>query len=293
MTTPSLLVPRWSWLVTFLVVNSLGVMANASLNSNGWSPIPTVPITSFDSREVRFQRSILTQQNVQQVPVYHSRDCTLVIPVARKSTTGRLSFSGRKKSKSKLVESFDRLGPTQKFLVGMGQVLKDTLSHYAIGFCAGYAVGSLVGIPAFLFRPTTSPGVTEPISREINYRLSRMNVRSLRWGQSLGEVLGIFKGCDTAVRLIRYPKQDEWNYVYGCASAGALLARNRTFFDILAILGYSWWTRKCHWKNISLSFFLVRLDPWICRGTLGDGSSSVTLGNRNIRARTNKCKAGI
>lgn len=214
---------KWRLLATLIVVKSLGgVMANASVNSNCWDPATNpVPMTSFDSRALRSKLAILTQQTIQQVSVNNNRDYSVTIPVARKITAGR--------QRQPFFTSNDRLlGPTETFLVRTGKALTDTLSHYVVGFCAGYAVGALVGLPALLFRPSpTTASLTVPTSREINNRLRRINIQSLQWGQSLGEVWGIFKGCDTAVRFIRYPKQDEWNYVFGCASAGALSARNQ------------------------------------------------------------------
>ena len=70
------------------------------------------------------------------------------------------------------------------------------------------------------------------MAAELKGRLARLNVRSNRWALWLGEVLGTFRGCGVAVELIRYPKRDVWNPTLGCATAGAVLCRNRKFYFV-------------------------------------------------------------
>jgi hypothetical protein len=199
----------------FLALCIAAVDANASLYVNHWhQDHPSA--ASYKSRIIRSRRnSLLSKQND---PFRHH----LVVPAARKTST--LLRSTKRSSQV----SFDRLRPKERVLRGTLRVLTDTLGDYIIGFCAGYAIGTVVGIPTFLFRPAGS-GPYKMLSTEIKGRMGRLNVRSLQWALGLGEIVGTFRGCDTALHLIRYPKRDRWNQVYGCASAGAILARNREY----------------------------------------------------------------
>lgn len=197
-------------LLLFLVLGIAETKASASLYVDHWHQ--DYPFAaSYNNRIVRSRRSLLSVQNDN---LHHG----LVVPAARKTTIRSPSFAS---------DSFDRLRPEQKVVTGTVRVLTDALGDFIVGFCAAYAVGTVVGLPDFVFRPFGTG--TSRLSLEIQGRLRRMNVRSLRWALSVGEVLGTFRGCDTAVNLIRYPRRDRWNAVYGCASAGAILARNREY----------------------------------------------------------------
>ena len=192
------------FVVILPVVNILVVTANPSLYVTRWHPDHPFA-ESHNARMAPSRYNMVTRRSVQ---TYHDQ----VVPATRKSRKNRQPASRK------------QIHPNGRFLSGSREVLLNTLHDYVLGFCAGYATGALVGLPTLIFRPV---GNRMTLVSQINGRLSRMNVRSLQWGLCLGEVLGTFKGCDTAVGLIRYPKRDEWNQVYGCASAGAFLARKR------------------------------------------------------------------
>lgn len=202
--------------------------ATASFYVNHWHQY-SPSATSYNQRIIRSRRSLTNGENSE----LHG-DAILVAarrtPSKRPQTTASLARSTR----------FDRHNRSTPDMIVTGtfHVLKDALADYILGFCVGYAVGSLVGIPALLFGP--SGPSSHAVSAELKSRLARLNSRSFRWALGWGEVLGTFKGCDTAVQLIRYPKRDIWNPVLGCATAAAVLTRGREYFTCLASWNAAW-----------------------------------------------------
>jgi hypothetical protein len=248
------------WLFLFLAMCLAEVNANASLYVNQWhQDYPSA--ASYNNRIIRSRHSLLSTQNE---PFHHD----LVVSVARKAPKRSRSLASTKPSSR---VSFDRLRPKEKVFTGTMRVLTDALGDYILGFCAGYAAGAIVGLPALIFRPAGT-GTSQILSTEIKGRLGRMDVRSLRWALGLGEILGTFKGCDTAVHLIRYPKKDEWNQVFGCASAGAILARNREYCIV-----------ACSCDPSSTSPYFLTFPCHSCRGPDGNGTGGASLGCCNLR----------
>lgn len=120
--------------------------------------------------------------------------------------------------------SIEDLSPIGLAVFGVTKLVTTVLFEYCAGFVTGYFFGTLVGTPGFVFKPMT-PGVPQVFRKEVSQRLGRMNGRSLKWGQGLGGFSSTFKGCDCAVRLVRYNKEDLWNEILGSAAAGAILSR--------------------------------------------------------------------
>jgi len=124
----------------------------------------------------------------------------------------------RRSRNSPPSRSFDRMKTSEKVVYGTIRVLADTIEDYIVGFVIGLTIGAVLTLPKVILR---SSG--ERVGNELG-------TRSLAWAQQTGEFLGSFRGCATAVRLIRSPKRDNWNIVYGCATAGAFIGRNRKYF---------------------------------------------------------------
>ena len=206
-------------LLLFVTLCVAQVRANVSQYVNHWHQ--DYPSTlAYNSRIIRSRRDLLSNQN----ECFHF---DLVVPAARKSRSLALKKGNPRRLLSLNVRTDD-------FFAGTRRVLTDALGDYIFGFCTGYVAGAISGLPALLFGPTPAAAGLRTssqffLSPEITGRLGQMNFRSLQWALWLGEVMGTLRGCDTAVRLIRYPKNDVWNQVYGCSTAGAILARNRKY----------------------------------------------------------------
>jgi len=120
--------------------------------------------------------------------------------------------------------NIEDLSPIGLAVFGVTKLAFTVLFEYCTGFLTGYLFGTLVGTPGFVFKPMT-PDVPQVFRKEVSQRFSRMNGRALDWGRRLGGFSSTFKGCDVAVRLVRYNKDDQWNEILGSAAAGAMLSR--------------------------------------------------------------------
>lgn len=204
-----------------------------------------------------------------QAESYHN-DVWLATRTTQRRPSSSMTFRRRATTRR-----FDKMSSSGRLYLGTIRIVKDTFKNYILGFCTGYAVGALVGLPTLLLRPAGT-SAAQPLTVEVQSRLARMNVKSLRWALWLGEVLGAFKGCNAAVCLIRHPKQDVWNEVFGCATAGAMLTRNREsnkvdfFLVFLLLLSY---IRQCYF--------------WT-RGSVRNGSSSASVGQRYVHTGDNR-----
>jgi hypothetical protein len=124
--------------------------------------------------------------------------------------------------------SVDDFGPIGKIIAGVTQIVSSTLLEYAGGFFGGLLIGTVAGVPGFLFRPI-EPGVPKVLLTEVAGRLARMNTRSFRWAKNWGGISAAFGGFRVSAQVLRGGKQDEWNNILSSAAAGAWFARNGTF----------------------------------------------------------------
>ena len=127
--------------------------------------------------------------------------------------------------------NFDDLGPIGKFVAGTTQIVTSTVMEYISGFFMGLILGTVVGVPGFLFRPI-EPGVPKVFMREVSGRFVRMNTRTLGWAKNWGGISAAFGGFKVAVKVIRNgEEEDEWNTILSSAAAGAFFARKGTFYN--------------------------------------------------------------
>ena len=120
--------------------------------------------------------------------------------------------------------AFDDLGPIGKVVAGVTQIVVSTALEYLGGFFVGVAVGTVVGVPGFLFKPV-EPGVPKVFLKEVSGRMGRMNARSLSWAKSWGYYSGVFGGSKIVVKVLRGGQDDNWNTILSSAAAGAIFAR--------------------------------------------------------------------
>lgn len=141
----------------------------------------------------------------------------------------------RRRLNSTPPRSFDRMRPGEKMVSGTVRVLADALEDYILGFCLGCTAGAIFGLPGTILGSSGERVGT------------KLGARSLVWAKQTGEFMGCFRGCATAVRLIRSPKRDNWNIVYGCASAGAFLGRHRKSLPCIVFVSiYPCFLRSYH-----------------------------------------------
>ena len=126
--------------------------------------------------------------------------------------------------------SFDDLGPAGKVVAATTELAVSVIWNYCQGYLTGVFFGTLIGIPGFAFRPVEQ-GVRQTFMMEVRGRFARMNTRSLSFGKNFASASAIFRGSDTAIRRLRYGKNDEWNDVLGSAIAGAIFSRQGTFLQ--------------------------------------------------------------
>jgi hypothetical protein len=127
------------------------------------------------------------------------------------------------------VVNFDDLGPIGKTVAGATQIVTSTALEYISGFFMGLIIGTVVGVPGFLFRPI-EPGVPKIFMREAAGRWARMNTRTIGWAKNWGGISAAFGGFKVAVKVIRTGEEDEWNTILSSAAAGAFFARKGTFY---------------------------------------------------------------
>jgi hypothetical protein len=123
--------------------------------------------------------------------------------------------------------SFDDLGLVGKVVASTTELAVTVIWNYCQGYLTGFFFGTLIGIPGFAFRPVEK-GVPQAFMTEFKGRFVRMNSRSVSFGKNFAGISAIFKGSDTAIRRLRYGKEDEWNDILGSALAGAIFGRQGT-----------------------------------------------------------------
>jgi hypothetical protein len=180
--------------IVFLLFRAIGVKANASFYSRHWH---------HASPNSAFYRDRITQSRAS-------------LALRRKRVSYLMSDSRKRQClNSTPPRSFDRMKPPEKMVSGTVRVLADALEDYIVGFCIGITVGAGLEFPRVVLRSSGKRAGTE------------LGARLLVWAHQTGEFFGCFRGCATAVRLVRSPKRDDWNLIYGCATAGAIINRNR------------------------------------------------------------------
>jgi len=121
-------------------------------------------------------------------------------------------------------EIYSNLSPLGYCLAGTVEIAVSTFLEYVQGFLGGYTLGSVVGMPGFVFKPV-DPSKKAAFFQELMQRGGRMHTKSFRWAKTWGEVTAIFGGARVATRVIRRGKEDEWNTILSSAAAGAFFAR--------------------------------------------------------------------
>ena len=156
--------------------------------------------------------------------------------VARKETMELKTKQQKSTNEPKALQeqpvdvSFDDLGPAGKVVAATTELAVSVIWNYCQGYLTGVFFGTLIGIPGFAFRPVEQ-GVRQTFMMEVRGRFARMNTRSLSFGKNFAIASAIFRGSDTAIRRLRYGKNDEWNDVLGSAIAGAIFSRQGTFLQ--------------------------------------------------------------
>eukprot|EP00980_Cylindrotheca_fusiformis_P009491 scaffold2074_cov100-Cylindrotheca_fusiformis.AAC.1 len=113
---------------------------------------------------------------------------------------------------------------SRKAVEGATHIAVTTLKEFASGFVTAFVAGTVVGTPAFLFKPVEK-GAKQPLMTELKGRLVRMNSRSLAWALNWGGVCAAVGGFTAGVGLLRNGKEDGWTEILASAAAGAFLAR--------------------------------------------------------------------
>lgn len=111
-----------------------------------------------------------------------------------------------------------------KILYGVTRVATTTLTEYCLGYTAGYLLGSVVGIPGLFFGKTSENAAATAMSK-FRSRLGTMHTNNAKWGHDVGRFSAAFRGCETAVLLLRYEQNEEWSRVMAQPLAGAFLSR--------------------------------------------------------------------
>ena len=188
-TTRNFVVGIVAWLFS-----SVEVKANASLYSHEWHPDSQLSATYMNRIAQSSTSLALNKHGGWSRPSDNRKRFYLNRPPPR---------------------SFDRMNPAEKIVSGPFRVFVDGIEDYFVGFCIGLTAGALFELPKALLRSSGERAADE------------LGARALLWARQTGEFMGSFRGCATAVRLVRSPKRDDWNIVYGCATAGAFMGRNR------------------------------------------------------------------
>lgn len=227
-----------TWLLLFVVLasyyTSFTVEASAVLSFPRQHPAITTASSSDDTRGVsRFRTSRRSSlfwggRSIRYVSMAARKD-TKVITEERGGGIRRNEPQGLQDGPSSDDFSFDDLGPFGKVVASTTELAVTVVWNYLQGYLTGYFFGSVIGIPGFLFRPIEKGLPSQPFMTEMSARFARMNTRSVNFGKNFGGVSAVFKGSDTAIRRLRYGKEDEWNDILGSAVAGAIFGRKGMF----------------------------------------------------------------
>ena len=124
--------------------------------------------------------------------------------------------------REKRVE-FKDLSLGGKIVSGGWSIASTLVSQYMFGFCFGYFLGSLRGIPHLLFKKEGLMGT--PLKDEIPMRFSRWTGKAIRWGKTWGPLTAAFGTMDSVIVVLRNGVQDEINLYLSSAASGAFYAR--------------------------------------------------------------------
>lgn len=171
-------------------------------------PLAASSVPAFSHRRSRNGRSFKTHQQV--------------LLASARTTKGRKAAAAdrplinptRTEEDAVDIPKFQDLPFHWKLVFGGIEIAYTIGTQWASGFATAYLLGSVTGVVGFSKPPTD--GIT---------RFARWNQRNVKWGKSWGSLSASFSGFDTAVRLVRNNKVDEWNSLFGSACAGAFFAR--------------------------------------------------------------------
>ena len=130
--------------------------------------------------------------------------------------------------------AWQELGPIGKFIAGTIEIILSTAIEYAGGYVSGYALGTVMGLPAFLFKSTTTTSQGGGAAahhhhdyfwNQVRQRTARLHGKSHRWAASWAGISAAFGGFRVATKVLRGGKQDEWSTVFSSMAAGAWFAR--------------------------------------------------------------------
>jgi Tim17/Tim22/Tim23/Pmp24 family len=116
------------------------------------------------------------------------------------------------------------LGPIGKTIAGVVEIAMTVALEYLSGWMSGYVLGTVVGVPGLIFRPTSNE-LRIPFLQEMAGRAVRLHGRSFRWACDWGVLSSAFGGSKALVKVLRGGKQDEWNTVFSSMMGGAILRR--------------------------------------------------------------------
>lgn len=114
-----------------------------------------------------------------------------------------------------------------KIIAGAVEITVVTAFEYLTGFCSGYIIGSVWGLPGLVFakkaldQETLSLGIWKTIAK----RLVVMHQRSSRWATTWGGVSAAGAGFGILARVVRGGVEDEWTTVLSSMAMGAFFCR--------------------------------------------------------------------
>lgn len=121
------------------------------------------------------------------------------------------------------MATYAQLGPVGKVVAGTLEITVSTLLEFLSGFCGGYLLGTVTGLPAFVTKPVTP--ATSSFWQQFQRRAVRMHGKSARWGTSWGGISAAFGGFRVTTKVLRGGKEDEWSTILSSMAAGAFFAR--------------------------------------------------------------------
>jgi hypothetical protein len=190
-------------------------------------------------------RSAISNSNVRVVQLASSKTA-----LAKKKTTTRTTAT-TSKNNDFLLKNHQSTDLTffGKVVAGSVEIVTSVVFDYCMGYVSGYVVGTVLGIPRSIFGSFSSSAAAK--QRNLWERMHHLHSQSHnQYGRRWGNVLSVFGGCRTTVRILRSssrnsstirnshteqhqppsspPDDDEWNEILSSILAGALLSRSVT-----------------------------------------------------------------
>lgn len=155
---------------------------------------------------------------------------TLLVARRSRRTKGNIEQSTASASTAILGASVESPTATYKELTLIGKVVAGVVEitvvmafDYILGFCGGYGLGTIWGLPNLVFRKGDS--TSSSLMQEALSRLAGMHQRSTRWAKSWGGVNAVVGGFGVSARVLRGGVRDEWTDVFSSMAMGAFFAR--------------------------------------------------------------------